>query len=329
MRVFLSRHWFVCALPAVLALAAVAPQLGAKGGWLRSEYTAWLGIAALFWTQGLGLSLEAIHHGLRQWRLNLLIQGFSFVGFPLLGLACDLLFGRMLPSDLRLGFLFLSVLPSTLSTASALTAVAGGNTAAAIFNAVASNLAGVVVTPIWIFWLMQSSGQAPRLSPVAVELLTVVILPLLAGQVARGWLRNWAEANKSRLSVGNSLIVLFIILTAASDSVVAGFLHSHGVTTLIYALAGSALLLFAAAAIVDVAAQGLGIAWTGRITACICAPQKSLASGLPLAKIVFGDHPGFAVIILPLLLYHPLQILVFGLAAGRWSRRNSHLPRPR
>lgn len=328
MRAFLSRHGFVCALPAVLTLAALAPHLGAKGGLLRSEYTVRLGIAALFWTQGLGLSLEAIHRGLRQWRLNLLIQGFTFVGFPLLGLACDLLFGRLLPSDLRLGFLFLSVLPSTLSTASALTAIAGGNTAAAIFNAVASNLAGVVVTPIWIFWLMQSSGQTPPLSPLALELLAVVILPLFAGQVARVWLRNWAEAKKSGLSVSNSLIVLFIILTAASDSVVSGFWQSHGITTLLYAFIGSALLLFAAAAIVDVAAQGLGIAWSGRITACICAPQKSLASGLPLAKIVFGTHPGFALIILPLMFYHPLQLLVFGLAAGRWSRRNSQRQRP-
>src|SRR5690606_23670704 len=93
-------------------------------------------VAFVFFTQGLTLPAKALRDGASQWKLHLAVQGFGFVAFPLLGLGFDALVGGRLAPDLRLGFLFLCVLPSTIVMAVALATVAGGNVPAAIFNAV-------------------------------------------------------------------------------------------------------------------------------------------------------------------------------------------------
>lgn len=321
MRAFLRRNWFVLSLPAALGLAWLVPQAGASGGWLRSEITTRAGVALIFLLQGLTLPAAAMRAGLGQWRLHAVIQGITFLAFPLLGLAWDALAGPWLSPDLRMGFLYLCVLPSTISSSVVLTTVAGGNAVGAVFNAVLSSLLGLVVTPLWVAWLMRSAGRSQPLAPVAAEICLLVLAPLVLGQVARLRLRSWAEARKKWLGHLSSGVILFIAFAAFCNSVQARTWSRQGAGVLAATLLGTVFLFLVAWGLAEALSAWAGLSWPDRVAAAFCGPQKTLASGLPLAKILFGTHPGLGLILLPLMIYHPLQLVVCGLLADRWKRR--------
>ncbi|HEY0967314.1 MAG TPA: bile acid:sodium symporter family protein [Opitutaceae bacterium] len=321
MKGFLQKNWFVLALPATVGLAWLLPGVGASGGWLRTEVTTKLAVAVIFFSQGLTLPAAALKQGALQWKLHVLVQSFTFLLFPLLGLALDALLGSRLAPDLRLGFLYLCVLPSTISTSVVLTTVAGGNTAGAIFNAVLSNVLGVFITPLWVTWLMQAGGQSQPLGPVVREIIVLLLVPLVLGQAARSVLRAWADARKKRLGDLNSGLILFIVFAAFCNSVEARVWSQYGFDVTLVAFAGVIIIFALATGLVEVLARLLRLDRADRIAASFCAPQKTLASGVPLAKVIFGAHPGLGLILLPIMFYHPLQLLVCGLLAGRWAKR--------
>ena len=158
----LKVDWFLVGIAAAMALAWVAPGPGAEGGWLHPELLTKLGVALIFFLHGLGLSTAALRAGAANWRLHLVVQGATFVAFPLLTVGLVALAGGVLSHDLKLGFYYLGALPSTVSSSVAMTAAARGNVAAAIFNATLSSLLGVVATPAWVGWMMaEPAGPNP------------------------------------------------------------------------------------------------------------------------------------------------------------------------
>lgn len=317
---FLSRNWFVLSLPLTVVLAFLLPEAGASGGWFRSELTTKAGVALIFLLQGLTLPSAALRKGVTQWRLHLLVQSFTFGFFPLLGIVLDRALGRFLPQDLALGFLYLCVLPSTVSTSVVLTGLAGGNTVGAIFNAVLSNVLGVFITPLWIAWLMQKGGSSQPLGPVILEIVLLLLLPLAVGQLLRIPLAKAADARKKLLGNLASGTILFIVFAAFCNSVKSRLWSQHGAGVTLLAAAGVLLVFALAMAAVELAARVLRLDTPDRVAASFCAPQKTLASGVPMAKILFGTHPGLGLILLPILLYHPLQLVVCGILADRWGR---------
>lgn len=325
MKNFLARNWFIVSLPLAIALAWLVPDAGATGGWLRSEVTTKLGVALIFLFQGLTLPSSALKQGASQWRLHLLVQAFTFLLFPLIGMALDALAGRHLPPDLRLGFLFLCVLPSTVSMSVVLTGLAGGNTVGAIFNAALSNIIGVFITPIWVAWLMKSGGQSQPLGGVVKEVVVLLLLPLAVGQLIRVFATSWADQNKKRLGNAASGLILFLVFTAFCNSVKAQFWAQQSAGVLFAASAGVVLIFIIAIALIEVLARMFKLDRPDRITATFCAPQKTIASGIPLAKAIFGAHPGLGLILLPILFYHPLQLIVCGVLADRFARQK---PKP-
>lgn len=325
---WLRLNWFVAALPVAVVLAWLIPEAGATGGWLRAEITSKVGVAVIFLFQGLTLAADALKAGARQWRLHVLVQGFTFLGFPLLGIFLDQLLGFWASADLRLGFLFLCVLPSTVSSAVVMTAAAGGNTAGAIFNAVASSLIGVFLTPLWIAWLMRSTGQSIPLGPVVVEIVLLLLAPFFVGQVLRRWARGWADAHRRRLANTSSGIILFIVFAAFCNSVQSRIWSQHGSPLVVGAVVGTILVFVLAMALVSLLIKLGRLNEGDRIAAIFCAPQKTLASGVPMAKVIFGAHPGLGVILLPVMLYHPVQLLVHGVMASRLARRSERREDP-
>ncbi len=323
MKNFLARNWFIVSLPLAIALAWLVPDAGATGGWLRSEVTTKLGVALIFLFQGLTLPSSALKQGASQWRLHLLVQAFTFLLFPLIGMALDVLVGPHLPPDLRLGFLFLCVLPSTVSMSAVLTGLAGGNTVGAIFNAALSNIIGVFITPIWVAWLMKSGGQSQPLGGVVKEIVVLLLLPLAIGQIIRVFATSWADKNKKRLGNAASGLILFLVFTAFCNSVKAQFWAQQSAGVLLTASVGVILIFIIAIALIEVLARMLKLDRPDRITATFCAPQKTIASGIPLAKAIFGAHPGLGLILLPILFYHPLQLIVCGVLADRFARQKA------
>lgn len=301
-----------------VALAWVFPDAGAKGGALHPELINKFGVSLIFFLHGLTLSFAALLAGTKQWRVHALVQGATFVLFPLLGLLL-LAAGSALAPELKSGLFFLCALPSTISSSIALTAAARGNVPVAVFNATLSSLLGVVLTPLWLSLVLGTTGHALPFGSVVLELLLWLVLPLLVGQAMRPLLGKWATAHKSRISVVDRLTILLLVYTSFCDSVKGGVWQS-GATPLLVAGGASVLLLAAALGLTWLAGGGLGLGRAERIAALFCGSKKTLASGVPMARLIFGAQPGLAIILLPIMIYHPLQLLVGGWLAGRLAR---------
>lgn len=308
--------WFLLGMAAAVALAWLFPTVGAKGGSLHPELVNKLGVALIFFLHGLTLSFEALAAGTRKWRLHLLVQGSTFVMFPVLGLLLLAALGGRVSPELQTGLFFLCALPSTVSSSVALTAAARGNVAAAVFNATLSSLLGVVLTPLWLRLVLGTSGHRLPFGSVVLDLVCWLVLPLLVGQAMRPLLGRFAARHKSAINVADRLTILLLVYTSFCDSVAGGVWHSGAAPLAISALA-SLLLLASALAITWSLGRLLGFERADRITALFCGSKKTLASGVPMARLIFGSQPSLAVILLPIMIYHPLQLVVGGWLAGR------------
>ena len=317
--------WFLVGIGAAIALAWFAPGPGADGGWLHPELVTKGGVALIFFLHGLGLSFGARRAGAARWRLHLVVQGATFAVFPLLSLALVALAGSALPPDLRLGFAYLGALPSTVSSSVAMTAAARGNVAAAIFNATLSSLLGVFVTPVLVGWLMAEgdggSGHALPLGKVILDLILWLILPLVVGQGLRPWLAGWAARNKRWTSKVDRGTILLLVYTSFCDSVERGVWTGRGSAVILATFVGSGVILAAMLGGINLLCRWLRFPTEDRIAAVFCGSKKTLASGVPMAHLIFGPSPSLGLILLPIMVYHPIQLVVCGALAGRWARR--------
>lgn len=320
MKAFLLRNWFVLALPVTVVLAALVPALGANGGPLHPEVSTKLAVAAIFVIQGLTLPTAALRQGAGRWRLHLLVQSFTFLLFPLLGLVLDRFWGQVVSADLQFGFLFLCVLPSTVSSSVVQTSLAGGNTVGAVFNAALSNLIGVVLTPLWVTWLMKQGGTVQPLGNVFRDVAFLLLVPMALGQVLRLLLGAWADCRKRPLAQVCSALILLLVFAAFCNTVQQGLWQSQDKNVLLVAALGAAGVLALAMGAVELLVRVARLDRGDRIAATFCAPQKTIAAGIPLAKAILGTHPGLGLILLPVLLYHLLQLLVGGILAERFAR---------
>jgi sodium/bile acid cotransporter 7 len=279
-----------------------------------------LGVSLIFFLHGLTLSVAALSAGARNWRLHLLVQACTFLLCPLLGLGLLFSVGRHWPTDLRTGIFFLCALPSTVSSSVALTAAAKGNVPAAVFNATLSSLIGVVLTPLWLGLVLGASGNALPIGSVVLDLVKWLVLPLVLGQLLLPLFGAFAMRHKARISVLDRLTILMLVYTSFCDSVVTGVWKTGG-TPLVVSGVSSVVLLFVTLFLVWQAGRALAFPMPDRIAALFCGSKKTLASGVPMARLIFGAHPALGVILLPIMLYHPLQLVVGGWLAGRFARR--------
>ena len=312
--------WFTPAMLLAVALAWIWPAGGADGGVLHGEWLTKAGVALIFFLYGLSLSFTALRAGALHWRLHLVVQGMTFLAFPLLGLALDFITRGWLSAEMRLGFVFLCVLPSTISSSVALTAAAGGNVAAAVFNATLSSLIGVVLTPLWIGFYLRSGGQGGPLGPVVMDLVRWLLLPMAVGQACRPWLAAWAARQKARLHIADRLVILLIIYTSFCNSVQNGLWQGRGWSLLLLTLGVCALLFTTAMLLTAWVSRMLGFDWPDRITAMFCGSKKTLASGVPMANLIFAGQPVLGLVLLPIMVYHSMQLLVSGVLAARWGK---------
>lgn len=336
---FWSQHWFVCLLPVAFTLSWFSPEIAATGGWLRPEVTTKIGVALIFLLQGLLLPTAQMRAALGQVKLHGVIQGMTFVGFPLLGLSAAFVFGRWLPDELRIGLVYLSVLPSTVSSAAVLTATAGGNTAGAICNAVLSSLLGIVLTPLLVAFalhtqdisLATSTASGANGSPphsggidagrIVLELIKLILVPLLVGQILRLRLGGWATKHKKRLGTLSTAVILFIVFAAFCNASRAEVWTRHGLAMPVAALVIAVGLFALATGITRALIRAAGLPPADALAAEFCSVQKTLASGVPLAGVIFAGDSRVGLILLPLLIYHPLQLTLHGARAAREAAR--------
>jgi sodium/bile acid cotransporter 7 len=248
----------------------------------------------------------------------------TFVMFPLMGIALKPLALPLLTPELYMGILFLCVLPSTVQSSIAFTAMARGNVAAAVCSASASNFIGIFLTPLLVGALMlQSAGAAGDGGfEQVMKIVQLLLLPFVAGQLLRPWVGPFIDRHKPVLRYVDQGSILLVVYNAFSESVVEGLWQHISGATLAALTAISCLMLAIALGLSTWASRRLGFSKEDEITIVFCGSKKSLASGVPMAKVLFAPS-ALGMIILPLMLFHQIQLMVCAVLAQKWARRDS------
>lgn len=312
--------WFLWGMVAAVALAWLFPQAGAPGGWLHPEIVNKLGVALIFFLTGVSLSFTAMKAGAMRWPVHVVVQTTTFVIFPLAGLVLMALPERWITPDLAVGFFFLCAVPSTVSSSVVMTAAARGNVPVAVFNATLSSVIGIFATPLLVGWRLHAGGTAQGLDDVILDLMLWLLLPLVMGQLLRPWLAEWVRGHHTLVNRVDRSTILFIIYTSFCDSMVRGIWSGKGDAVAAAAI-GSLVLFYVIFFVVSTITKAVGFNSGDRIAAVFCGSKKSIASGVPMAQLIFAGDPRLGLILLPLMIYHPLQLLICGVLAGRWGRR--------
>lgn len=324
----LHKEWFLVGMLGAVVLATLLPELGRSGGVLHGDVLTNIGIAIVFFLHGLGLSFSSLRQGLLSWRIHLVVQAMTFAVFPLVWLLADALVGRWLPRDLALGFCYLCALPSTISSSVAMTGLARGNVPAAIFNATLSSVLGIILTPLLVTLFTHVEGQGLPFAETVISIARLLLLPLVLGQLMRPLLHAWHHRNKRLTHLLDRWVILMLVYTAFCDSVSSGLWRDNGVGVLLTAMIGSGLVLVVVLALSTGLARRLGFSTEDEITTVFCGSKKTLASGVPMAKLLFGASPAIGLIVLPIMFYHQIQLFVCSMLANRYARR-SEIPEPK
>jgi sodium/bile acid cotransporter 7 len=314
----LSLDTYTILLLVMVLLATAFPAAGQAAVALGHVTT--LAIGLLFFLHGAKLSREALVAGLTHWRLHLLVLASTFVMFPLLGLALKPVAMALLTPELYLGILFLCALPSTVQSSIAFTAMARGNVAAAVCSASASNFIGIFLTPLLVSVLVVRGAGSGSAFDSILSIVEQLLLPFLAGQFLRPRIGAWVDRNKPLLRWVDQGSILLVVYAAFSGSVIEGLWQKLSAPALVALAALSCAMLAIALVLATVVSRKLGFNKEDEIAIVFCGSKKSLASGVPMAKVLF-PHGALGTIILPLILFHQIQLMVCAILAQRFARR--------
>lgn len=304
---------------ALLAAALVASFLPATGEALDVlEAASLVGIGLLFFLYGTRLSTPETLAGLRSWRLHAAILATTFLVFPALGLSAQWLDPWLVPPALASGVLLLCLMPSTVQSCVVYTRMARGNVAGAVVSASLSNLVGVFLTPALAAVLMSADARVDADSVLRIVLQLFV--PFVLGQLLRPVVGGWVERHDSGLRIYDRFTIVLVVFVAFSEGAESDIWSELSVWSVL-AVAVVCLLLLAV---------GMGWSWglgavlglsrADRVALLFCGSNKSLASGLPIASVLFSGGT-VALLALPLMLYHQMQIMVGAMIAARMGRR--------
>jgi len=309
---------FTLALVGAVVLATVAPAQG--GGARLFDGCTSFAIGLLFFLHGAKLSRDAIRGGITHWRLHLLVFACTFVVFPLLGLALKPLLQPLVTREIYTGVLFLCVLPATVQSAIAFTSIARGNIPAAVCSASASTLLGVFVTPVLVGLVVMPHAAASSAFDSIAHILLQLMLPFVAGHLSRPWIAGWLHRRKEMLGIVDRGAILLVVYTAFSAAVIEGLWKQVPPLALAGLLVVCAVLLGCALLLTGWLARRSGFDKADEITIVFCGSKKSLASGIPMAKVLFSAQ-AVGAIVLPLMLFHQMQLMVCAVLAQRYARR--------
>lgn len=310
---------YLLLLVGTVGLASVLP---ARGIWADiAGGIADAGIALLFFLHGAKLSREAILDGAKAWKLHLTVFATTFVLFPIVGLGVRAIPG--LEPSLATGVLFLTLLPSTVQSSIAFTAIAGGNVAAAVCSASFSNLAGIFITPLLTALFITGESQGFSTDPI-IAISVQLLLPFVAGHLLRPWIGGFVTRNKKVLGYVDRGSILLVVYTAFGAAVLEGLWSKVTLGELALIAAISLGVLAVVMVISSIAGKALGFSREDRIVLLFCGSKKSLATGVPLAGVLFPAAQ-VGAIILPLMFFHQIQLMVCAVLARRFAAENERL----
>ena len=302
----------------VVLAAGVFPASGPAAEVL--DWATKLAIGLLFFLHGARLSPAQAWAGLKNWRLHLAVFGLTFALFPVLGFAAQLLPSWLLSRELVPGFVFLGFVPSTMQAAVAFTAIAGGDVAAASVATSVSSLLGVFLTPALTVWALGSAGRAHLGWGPVLDIVAQLLAPFLAGQAARRWVGAWARRHEVKARLIDQGSVLLVVYAAFSLGVTEGIWQKVRLPELVGLIVVCCAMLAVILGAAVLAGRALGFGPSEQAVLLFCGSKKSLSAGLPLAAVLFAPAKlGFVV--LPLMVFHQIQLMVCAVLAGRLARR--------
>ncbi|UYQ91368.1 bile acid:sodium symporter [Chitinophaga horti] len=315
---------FVLLLIGVIVLARIWPQPGVGDGAWDLPALAGYGVSLIFFFYGLKLSPEKLRSGLRNWKLHIVVQLSTFLLFPLIVLGARALFMTPQTEPTWLSIYFLAALPSTVSSSVVMVSIAGGNIPAAIFNASISSLMGIFLTPVIMTLITSTSSGDMELGPIMGKLCLQVLLPVILGLLLNKRFGAFAEKHKTRLRQMDQTVILLIVYTAFCESFENGLFDGFGAMNIVIIGVSMVMLFFIAFYLITLICNLLGFNREDRITAVFCGSKKSLIHGTVMSKVLFAHTPDIiGLMLLPLMLYHALQIIFASAIAQRMGRNTA------
>ncbi|WP_191112070.1 bile acid:sodium symporter family protein [Acinetobacter lwoffii] len=315
---FLALDRFTILLFVMVLLASVLPVSGQAAevfGWVTTG-----AIAILFFLHGAKLSREAVVQGIMHWKLHTLVFALTFALFPILGLLAKPILLLMLGQELYWGFLFMCFLPSTVQSSIAFTSVAHGNVAGAVCSASFSNLIGMFITPLLVaFFILGQSDHGFDPTSSIIQITLLLLVPFISGQILRPWIYPQMMKMPKIVKVFDQGSILLVVYGAFSSAVVAGLWNEVSLSTLLLLLLACSVLLTIVMLLSLYIPRWLGFSRADQKTAFFCGSKKTLASGVPMAQILFIGQP-LGMIVLPIMIFHQIQLMVCGIIANLWAK---------
>lgn len=314
---FLALDRFTILLFVMVILASIVPVSGSMATWFNGVTTG--AIAILFFLHGVKISRQAMLEGILHWKMHSLIFCFTFVLFPLLGLLAKPLIVPLLGQELYWGFLFLCFLPSTVQSSIAFTSMAQGNVAGAVCSASFSNVLGMFITPILVS-LFITQQQTSDFDPTGaiLKITLLLLVPFILGQLVQTWVSPRIKRKPSIVKAFDQATILMVVYGAFSSAVVSGLWQQVSAMTLIWIVLLSSILLTLVMVLARYSAKILGFSLADQKAIFFCSSKKTLASGVPMAQILFAGQP-LGMLILPIMIFHQIQLMVCGVIANRWQ----------
>ena len=311
---------FLLGLFAAIFLAWLFPFAGSNQSPVPWKPIINVGIGLVFFLYGVKLDPAQLKVGLKNWKLHVLIQLTTFVVFPLLVLAI-VPYLSWIDEDFRLGITYLSVLPSTVSASVVMVSIANGNIPGAIFNASISSLLGVVITPFWMGFLVDSTDVQMDFLPTLGELSIKVLLPVIVGIFLHSWLFPKIEKHLSALKYIDQTVIMIIVFTSFAQSFSQDVFSPYKSSVLLEIGATMLALFFLVWLVIEILCRLLRFSWEDRVTALFCGSKKSLVQGVVIGKVIFPDPATLGLVLLPLMLYHIQQLIAGSIIASRFSKK--------
>lgn len=313
---------FLIGIFAMVGLAAILPATGTGEDVLN--WAVKIAIGLLFLLYGARLSPREALEGVKHWRLHTTVLASTFVLFPLIGLALRVLAPGVISNELYTGILFMCLVPSTVQSSIAFTSIAKGNVAGAIVSASFSNLIGVFLTPLLVLLLMQTTGDVHIDATSILNIVLQLLVPFIAGQLLRPWIAGWVQRHAAPTKIVDRGSILLVVYAAFSEGMNQGIWSTTSVTQILIVIAVCCGILAVVLAATTYAGRWLGFAWADQIVIIFCGSKKSLASGLPMASVLFAGHP-VGLIVLPLMIFHQIQLVLCAVLARRYAAKTDRL----
>ncbi|WP_140485226.1 bile acid:sodium symporter family protein [Flavobacterium sp. GSA192] len=317
---------FVLSIILVVLLAYIFPQLGSTSSSIPLDSIASLGVSLIFFFYGLKLSPEKIKSGLKNWKLHLLVQVCTFLIFPVIILCFYPLIHSEYDKNIWLAFLFLASLPSTVSSSVVMVSIAKGNIPAAIFNASISGLIGIIVTPLWLGLFLNTTTNSYNLGDIYTKLIIEVVVPVILGLFLHRFWGNLAQKHNNYLTLFDKSIILLIIYKSFAHSFeenVFSEIDAFAIMTIAIAVT---VLFYLVYFLTGFISNKLGFSAEDKITAQFCGTKKSLVHGTVFAKILFPNPSVMGIVLLPIMLFHALQIFIISFIATHAANRKEENP---